>query len=187
MLKVVILATLSIAPESTVNSSGTLLIDWIQVVIELFVTFFGVGLAILGERMTDWFKNRKDTRELKKLVKEELKKVYNELENFSEETLDVQPLKIPLWESAVNTGQVSLFDFATRNKLFHVYNTINEFNSWCKIHTNYYFEKEKQNRLLIKTLNQMKNELLSNNLNESDSSINSAIEILEEGRISNAN
>lgn len=61
------------------------------------------------------------------------------------------------------------------NKLFHVYNTINEFNAWCSIHTNYYFEKGQQNRLLIKELNRKK-ELLSAGENKSDSDISGAIE-----------
>ena len=50
---------------------------------------------------------------------------------------------------------VALLDVQVRNKLFHVYNTINEFNAWCSIHTNYYFEKGQQNRLLIKELNRI--------------------------------
>lgn len=162
------------------------LIDWIQVVIDLFVTFFGFGLAMLGERLTNWLKIRSDTKMLEKLVKEELKKILCDLENFDLETLDVQPLKIPLWESAISTGQVSLFDFTTRNKLFLVYNAINEFNSWCLVHTNYYFEKGQKNKLLIKELNQIKKKLLGIDSNESDLSINSAIEILERG-INNGN
>lgn len=186
MSKLIILATLSTVSETTtasevISSGGSGLIDWIQVAIDLFVTFFGFGLAIFGERLTDWLKTRSDTMALKKLIKEELKKVLNDLENFSEETLDVQPLKIPSWESAINTGQVSLFDFTTRNKLFLVYNTINEFNSWCLVHTNYFFEKGNQNKLLIKEINKIKIKLLSNGQNESDSSISSAIEMLESG------
>lgn len=187
MLRLVILATLSAVSESTITSEvvssmeGAVLIDWVQVAIDLFVTFFGFGLAIIGERVTDWFKTRNDTRELKKLLRVELEKIYNDLKKFNEETLDVQPLKIPSWESAINTGQISLFDLITRNKLFCVYNAINEFNSWCWIHTNYYFEKGKQNKLLIKELNHIKRKLLNNESDESDLSIRNAIQILERG------
>lgn len=191
MLGLVILATLNAILETTIASEvasseeSVILIDWIQVTIDLFVTFFGFALAILGGRATDWYKTRKETKELKKLIKEELRKVYDELESFNEETLDVQPLKIPSWESAINTGQVSLFDFVTRNKLFCVYNTINEFNSWCLVHTNYYFKKGMKNKLLIKELNKIKKGLLCNESNESASSISSAIEILERRKTSN--
>lgn len=186
-MRVIVFTKLSAISESIVISEiaavcgGGDLINWAQVAIDLFVTFLGFGLAILGERLTDWLKTHSDTIALKKLIKEELKKVLNDLESFSEETLDVQPLKIPSWESAINTGQVSLFDFTTRNKLFLVYNTINEFNSWCLVHTNYYFEKGNQNKLLIKEINKIKNRLLSNRKNESNFSISSAIEMLERG------
>ncbi len=186
MLRLEILKTLSAVSESTIasevaSSGGGTLIDWTQVAIDLFVTFFGFGLAIFGERVTDWLKTRSDIRELKNLIKEELKKVLNDLENFSEETLDVQPLKIPSWESAINTGQVSLFELTIRNKLFRIYNTINEFNSWCLVHTNYYFEKGEQNKLLIKEINRIKEKLLGNDPNERDLSISIAIEMLEGG------
>ncbi len=186
MLRLEILKTLSAVSESTIasevaSSGGGTLIDWTQVSIDLFVTFFGFGLAIFGERVTDWLKTRSDIRELKNLIKEELKKVLNDLENFSEETLDVQPLKIPSWESAINTGQVSLFELTVRNKLFRIYNTINEFNSWCLVHTNYYFEKGEQNKLLIKEINRIKEKLLGNDPNERDLSISIAIEMLEGG------
>lgn len=169
------------APEVITSGENAIFINWTQVAIDLFVTFVGVGLAIIGERITNWIKIRRETRELKKLIKAELEKIFNDLKNFNEETLDVQPLRVPSWESAVNIGQVSLFDIVTRNKLFCVYNTINEFNSWCLIHTNYYFEKGQQNKLLIKELNNIKKKLLSNESHESDSSIKGAIEILERG------
>lgn len=192
MFRLVGLVILRVALDSTINSevmtSGDrgVLIDWIQVAIDLFVTFFGFALAIIGGKLTDWIKTRNDTIALEKLIKEELKKILHDLEKFNEETLDVQPLKIPSWESAINTGQVSLFDLDVRNKLFLVYNTINEFNSWCLIQTNYYFENGQNNKLLIKELKQIKKKLLGIEPDKSDLSISSAIEILER-RISNGN
>lgn len=152
--------------------------EGIQVLTDLFVTFFGFGLAILGERVTEWIKKRNDAKELKKIILEELKKVFNDLSAFREEMLEVQPLKIPSWDSALNTGQVSLFDFPTRNKLFYIYNTINEFNSWCLVHTNFYFEKERKNELLITEINKIKKKLLE----ESDVNISSMIDMLEGSR-----
>lgn len=154
-------------------------IDWMQVLIDLLVTCFGFGLALVGERWTERLRARREANELKKLIKEELEKILEDINKFNENALDVQPLKIQSWESAINTGQVALLDVQVRNKLFHVYNTINEFNAWCSIHTNYYFEKGQQNRLLIKELNRIKKNLLSIGVNKSDSDINGAIEILE--------
>lgn len=142
-------------------SSTSLVIDWTSILLELFAAFLGFGLAILGERITDKINTRNAIKEQKKLLKEELEKVLNDLKAYNIETLDVQPIKIPVWDSAINTGQVSLFDFNTRNILFRTFNFINEFNSWCLIHTNYFFEKGEKNQLLIKEIGRIKEELLS--------------------------
>lgn len=162
------------------SSKWLMSIDWFQIALELFVTVLGFFLAIWSARVTDIIKARSDTKELKRLIKEELKKINDDLKNFNEKTLDVQPLRIPLWESAINTGQLSLLDFVTREKLFRVYNTIREFNSWCLVHTNYYFEKGKQNELLIQELSRIKGELLKDDSDDSDLGILSAIRILKE-------
>lgn len=184
MLKSVLLTALSTVPDSTIISQSESLvestpsIDWIQLLLDLFVTFLGFGLAILGERITDRINAHRSAKELKILLKEELEKVFYDLKKYNEETLDVQPLKIPSWESAINIGQVSLLDFDTRNTLFRIYNSIKEFNSWCLVHTNYYFEKGKKNRLLITEIIRIKKELLSD-LNDNNLSISYAIKILE--------
>ena len=162
------------------SSEWLMSIDWFQIILELFITVLGFFLAIWSGRITDIIKARSDTKELKRLIKEELKKINDDLKKFNEKTLDVQPLRIPLWESAINTGQLSLLDFVTREKLFRVYNTIKEFNSWCLIHTNYYFEKGKQNELLIQELSRIKGELLKDDSDDSDLSILGAIRILKE-------
>lgn len=154
-------------------------IDWGQAILDLLATFLGFGLAILGEKITDKRKTRIATKELRELIIEELKKLYSEVAVFNVETLDVNPLKIPSWKSAINTGQLSLFSFETRKRLFSVYNMIEEFNAWCRVHTNYYFEQGKQNELLIKEIDRIKTNLLNSN-SEENSSIGNVIKILEE-------
>lgn len=160
----------------TVTTSGNLpSADWIQLIFEIVGTILGFGLAIWGERIADRIKARNDANLLRRLIVEELKKVYEDLNMFNEKTLDIQPLKIPSWESIINTGQVSLFDLEMREKLFRVYNTIREFNSWCLVHTNYYFQNEQRNQLLIKELNRIKRELLSEESNDKTPSVSDLI------------
>lgn len=154
-------------------------LDWFQILLELFITFLGFLLAIWSGRISDGIKVKHDKDELRRMIKEELKKIYEDLNEINEEMLDVQPLRIPLWESAINTGQLSLLDFLTREKLFRVYNAIKEFNSWSLIHTGYYFEKETQNKLLIQELRKIKEELLKSDSNNKDAGILGALEILE--------
>lgn len=157
-------------------------VDFVQIVIELFVTFLGFALAIIGERITVYIKSRSDAKELKILIKEELENVYIDLKQFDEGTLDIQPLTISSWDSACNTGQLSLLNFTTRDKLFRVYNNIKEFNSWCLVQTNYYFEKEKLNVMLIEELRRIKKDLLKDNYDDEDLSILKVIKMLEEER-----
>lgn len=161
-MKLVILSLITEQLTVTEESSlASIVIDWASILLELFAAFLGFGLALLGERITDKINTHNAIKEQKKLLKEELEKVLNDLKAYNIETLDVQPIKTPVWDSAINTGHVSLFDFDTRNILFRTYNFINEFNSWCLIHTNYFFEKGDKNSMLIKEIGRIKNELLS--------------------------
>lgn len=136
-------------------------VDWFDVVFQLFITGLGFAFALWSARWLDNLKEKKDKIELKRLLKDELSNIRTILEELNVELLDVQPLKIPLWESVINTGQISLIDFETRELLFKVYGKIKEYNSWCYIYTNYYFEKKEKNVLLLRELTKIKSELIN--------------------------
>ena len=63
-------------------------IDWMQVLIDLLVTCFGFGLALVGERWTERLRARREANELKKLIKEELEKILEDINKFNENALE---------------------------------------------------------------------------------------------------
>lgn len=167
MLSLVIFPPLTAGVESSVDIVEVVRdtnlfsnIDWFDVIFQLFITGLGFAFALWSARWLDGVKEKKDKQELKRLLKEELSNILDVLTRLNVELLDVQPLKIPLWESVINTGQISLLDFETRKILFGVYGKIKEYNSWCLIYTNYYFEKNKKNDLLLNELKKIKSELI---------------------------
>ena len=100
--------------------------DWGSFLPEMIASAFGslVGfaLAIVGERLVDYSKDKKDAQEIKKLLLEELIACKKVLQTFDVSSLDVQPLKISTWEGLSHSNQLSLLDVNTRDKLFSVYN-----------------------------------------------------------------
>lgn len=159
------------ATEVISNNQSAFNIDWFDVFFQLFITVIGFVFAIWSAKWLDKQKEKKDSRDLKRLLMEELKEVREELSTYNVEMLETQPLKIPMWESVIYTGQLYLVDFRTREVLFRVYNTIKEFNSWALIYTNYYFEKGIKNSLIINALKELQKELLNNQESTSESKI----------------
>ena len=136
-------------------------VDWSQFLPSMIATFVGFVLALTGQWFFGYIKKSKESDELKSHIAEELNSIKIDLEQFVSTSLDVQPLKTPIWNALINAGQVALLDTNTREQLFRVYNTIQEFNSWCLVQTNYYFENEKYNELLTNELTLLKAELLN--------------------------
>ena len=136
-------------------------VDWSQFLPSIIATFVGFVLALTGQWFLGYVKKSKEANELKSHIAEELNSLKIDLEQLVSTSLDVQPLKTPIWNALINAGQVALLDTNIREQLFRVYNTIQEFNSWCLVQTNYYFENEKHNELLKNELTTLKAELLN--------------------------
>ncbi|GHT10787.1 hypothetical protein FACS189426_11700 [Bacteroidia bacterium] len=137
-------------------------IDWSQFLPSMIATFIGFVLALIGQWFFGYIKKSKGSGELKSHIAEELNSIKLALENFESTFLDVQPLKTPIWNALINAGQVALLDTQIREQLFGVYSTIQEFNSWSLVQTNYYFENERYNELLTNELTKLKTELINN-------------------------
>ena len=177
------------ASEAASSNQYTFEIDWFDVCFQLFITIVGFVFALWSARLIDEQKNKKDAIKLKRLLSEELKNVGCFLSSYNVELLEPNPLKTPMWESVINTGQLSLLDFETRETLFRVYNKIREFNSWALIYTNYFFEKEKKHEKILEELKEIKTELLNNEKKSNEntvSSISTVIDVLSNQAITSA-
>ena len=156
--------------------------DIFDIFFQLFITICGFIFALWNERRLEEKKNKKDTIELKKLLKDELQRILESLETLNVSYLESQPIKTPMWESVINTGHLSLLDFSTREALFRVYNRIKEYNSWANIYTNYYFDKNEQNEAILNELEEIRDSLLgkiqSTEIKENNVDISSIIELL---------
>ncbi len=153
--------------------------DWSQFVPSMIATFAGFILALIGqwgaENLHDFFQ----LRNLKSRIKQELEIVKNQLIKFKETDLDVHPLKTPIWDEAISAGQISILPADLRAKLFNVYSSIQEFNSWSRVQVNYFFKERSYDNLLVKALNELKEKFL---LDEGNISIIAAISAVSRRR-----
>lgn len=157
-------------------------IEWTSFILDLITSVFGsllgFGFALWAERLVDNYKANADSKAIKKLLIEELKACDDSLRTLDVNSLDIQPLKISLWEGLSHSNQLSLLDVETRADLFNVYNIMTEINSWSHVHTKYYFEKGKTNDLLITEIDRLRNKLLGNDETKTASMIDKAISCL---------
>ena len=145
--------------------------NWNGFLPSMIATFIGFVLALLGQWGFGHIKEYKASKQLKERIARELVRIKSDLEVFVSIALDVHPLKTPVWNAAINAGQISLLAGKNREQLFLVYNAIQEFNSWCLVQTNYYFEKGRYNDLLTNELHNLKAELLNDEYSEFGRSI----------------
>lgn len=168
--------------QATQNASIFNAKDIFDILFQLFITVCGFIFALWNERRHEEKKNREETAELKKLLKDELQRIQKLLEKLDVTYLESQPIKIPMWESVISTGHLALLDFSTREELFRVYNRIKEYNSWANIYTNYYFEKGEMNQLVLNELVEIKKSLLGEISSDKEGSesidISNVIELL---------
>lgn len=157
-------------------------VDWSQFLPSMIATFVGFVLALLGQWLFLFFVKTNNSHELIEHIVEELTNIKIDLEKFSCNSLDIQPLKTPVWNAVINAGQVALLDTKMREQLFSVYNAVQEFNSWCLVQTNYYFENERFNTLLTTELKKLKEEMLLKEVHPLNRSVIIAIHKLNERR-----
>lgn len=135
--------------------------DWSQFVPSMIATFAGFILALIGQWGAEKLHNFFQLRDLKKRIRQELEIVRSQLTDFKETSLDVQPLKTPTWDEAISAGQISILPADLRARLFNIYSSIQEFNSWSRVQANNYFKDRTYDELLIKALKEIKEKLLS--------------------------
>ena len=93
-------------------------INQVALVLELSVTFFGVFLAFMLDRLIDWRKEQQAKKELLKNLSYELNELKKSL------TGDAYRLYPDVWDSAVSSGQLNLLSSEQLNKLTKVYHTV---------------------------------------------------------------
>jgi hypothetical protein len=95
-------------------------INQVTLVLELSVTFFGVFLAFMLDRLIDWRKEQQAKKELLKNLSCEL----NELKkSLTGEALRLYP---NIWDSAISSGKLELLNSEQLHKLTNVYRKIKE-------------------------------------------------------------
>jgi hypothetical protein len=95
-------------------------INQVALVLELAVTFFGVFLAFMLDRLIDWRKEQKAKEELLRNLACELNRMKDNL------TGDAYRLYPDIWDSAVSSGQLKLLDSDQLSKLTNVYRKIKD-------------------------------------------------------------
>ena len=113
--------------------------DWAQFWPSMIATFVGFVLALLGEFAFEKIKSQCNAKSLLVRIKTELGEIRNELNNWHDALIGCQPLKTPVWDEAINVGQVSLLGKEERKEFFKIYKQIQGFNSWSEEQTKYYF------------------------------------------------
>ncbi|MGD0204551.1 MAG: hypothetical protein ABSC20_11690 [Candidatus Bathyarchaeia archaeon] len=93
-------------------------INQVTLALELIVTFSGVFLAFMLDRVIDWRKEQQAKKELLKNLSCELNELKNSL------TKDAPKLYPDIWDSAVASGQLELLDSEQLTKLTNVYRKI---------------------------------------------------------------
>lgn len=135
--------------------------DWSQFIPSMIATFAGFILALIGQWGAGKIHDFLQLRDLKSRIRQELEIVKNQLSGYKETCLDVQPLKTPTWDEAISAGQISILPADLRAKLFKVYSSIQEFNSWSRVQANNFFKDRSYDELLVKALKDLKENLLS--------------------------
>jgi hypothetical protein len=93
-------------------------VNQVTIVLELAVTFLGVFLAFMLDRLIDWKKRQHSKKDLLKNLSCELNELKKSL------TGDAYKLYPDIWDSAVSSGQLELLDSDQLSKLTNVYRKI---------------------------------------------------------------
>ena len=138
------IAIINLAGQVAESDLSEFTTDWSQFLPDLIATFIGFLLALVGELwLENYFdrkRNKKNANSLLIRLNDELNDAINLLGNIKQNTLNQNPIKTLVWDEAINSGLVSILDTDIRIPLYSIYKEIDEFNSWCNIKTNWYFE-----------------------------------------------
>lgn len=92
--------------------------EFLELLPQLLVTFFGVFLAFMLDRGIEWAKNRRAKNDL-------LRDLHTELEESRDKASGQANLHFPdIWKSAISSGQIRLLDSEQVRKLAKVYRGI---------------------------------------------------------------
>jgi hypothetical protein len=145
--------------------------DWTQFWPSMIATFFGFILALIGQWFLGRRKERAEAKALVDRIKQEFNRIISVLSDIKITQAQIDPLKTPVWDAAINAGQISLLDAELREDLFSIYNAIREFNSWNAVQANYYFDNSKPNPQLMNEIEKLRAELLDEEATATNTSI----------------
>jgi hypothetical protein len=110
--------------------------DWSQFLSSIVATLFGFGLAIIGERIYDFIKDKSEQNILSLAFKKELMKIAVEMDDIDLKLMYIDPIKTPIWESSLSTNKVALLHKEIwYGDLFRCYAILKEYNDWHNVRT----------------------------------------------------
>lgn len=143
------------------------MIAWDDFLISMVSTFVGFLLAILGERLYDYYKDKKEGNQLVEAFSKELQNILTLIEEISknEGLTWVNPIKVPVWESTICTNTLSLLSsYDWYGDLLSLYDEIKDYNEWHELRTKQYYSGGKIGSIsdaLTTSENEIKNKATS--------------------------
>ncbi len=124
--------------------------DWSDFGSSLLATFIGVLLALAGERLYDCYKDWREGVNLIKMFQRELSTTKDIIEKVNSATnmTWINPIKVPIWESVINTNRISLLSsHMWYSDLLSLYDDIKDYNEWHLIRTKQYYRDADVSRI----------------------------------------
>ena len=110
----------------------------------VLATTIGVILAFLVQRLYDDFKEKKEAKELKLKIKNELtgiKDYIKAIHTRGEDMLLLDPIKMPVFQGAIYSSKIVLLDrYEWYDDLLNLYKTLDIYNAWHDLKTNKAFD-----------------------------------------------
>lgn len=131
--------------------------DWSSFWPSMIATFVGFALALFGQWLFETLKGKSDAKNLKDKIYNEIGLIKDALDSLPiGGTIVKNPLKTPIWDSAVSGGMVSKLDQSLRKKFLDMYDIIEEFNSWFSTDADYYILHATHNQQILDRLQTLK-------------------------------
>jgi len=116
--------------------------DWSGFWPSMIATFAGFVLALIGERLYDYYKDLREGNELVKAFNREIQTILSEVKKVRDNgnSVWINPIKIPIWDSVISTNKISLLcNYNWYSDLFRLYNEIKDYNEWHFIRTQQHY------------------------------------------------
>lgn len=132
--------TESLASSNNSSEGWFLSVDWTQFIPEMIATLVGFGLALLGSKIYDNYKDKGERKRLVSSLVRELLIIDKTIDNLDLSLTWIKPIKYPVWDSAINANKIALIDDTDWfRELCDLYDDVQDYNEWHLLKTNLSF------------------------------------------------